>query len=165
MIIKSARSLVAHYVNSLHSLLDSCFCFLFPRGCSELPSLESDPPQTCFVGDNVTLTCRVTESTPAARLSWLRDISQPEAEIQPGGRFLITQEGNVSRLTIQNCSQGTDGGCYVCKAQNPVGLRELFVCLTVKGEWGCGRRSTQHTCSLACNEDSSPLCVLSLQSQ
>ncbi|NWZ83489.1 VSI10 protein, partial [Poecile atricapillus] len=98
----------------------------------KLPSLESEPPQTCFVGDNVTLTCRVTESTPAARLSWLRDISQPEVEIQPGGRFLITQEGNVSRLTIQNCSQATDGGCYVCKAQNPVGLRELFVCLTVK---------------------------------
>ncbi|NWZ37304.1 VSI10 protein, partial [Brachypodius atriceps] len=98
----------------------------------KLPSLESDPPQTCFVGDNVTLTCRVTESTPAARLSWLRDITQPEVEIQPGGRFLIAHEGNVSRLTIQNCSQGTDGGCYVCKAQNPVGLRELFVCLTVK---------------------------------
>ncbi|KAI1232973.1 hypothetical protein IHE44_0006161, partial [Lamprotornis superbus] len=96
----------------------------------KLPSLESDPPQTCFVGDNVTLTCRVTESMPAARLSWLRDITQPEVEIQPGGRFLISQEGNVSRLTIQNCSQGTDGGCYVCKAQNPVGLRELFVCLT-----------------------------------
>ncbi|NWU19066.1 VSI10 protein, partial [Dyaphorophyia castanea] len=98
----------------------------------KLPSLESEPPQTCFVGDNVTLTCRVTESTPAARLSWLRDITQPEAEIQPGGRFLIAQEGNVSRLTIRNCSQGSDGGCYVCKAQNPVGLRELLVCLTVK---------------------------------
>ncbi|NWT05045.1 VSI10 protein, partial [Mionectes macconnelli] len=98
----------------------------------KIPSLESEPPKTCFVGDNVTLTCRVTESTPAARISWLRDITQPEVEIQPGGRFLITQEGNVSRLTIQNCSQGTDGGCYVCKAQNPVGLRELFICLTVK---------------------------------
>ncbi|NWV21298.1 VSI10 protein, partial [Origma solitaria] len=98
----------------------------------KLPSLESEPPKTCFVGDNVTLTCRVTESTPAARLSWLQDITQPEVEIQPGGKFLIAQEGNVSRLTIQNCSQGTDGGCYVCKAQNPVGLRELFICLTVK---------------------------------
>ncbi|NXK97789.1 VSI10 protein, partial [Formicarius rufipectus] len=98
----------------------------------KIPSLESEPPKTCFVGDNVTLTCRVTESTPAARLTWLRDITQPEVEIQPGGRFLITQEGNVSQLTIQNCSQDTDGGCYICKAQNPVGLRELFVCLTVK---------------------------------
>ncbi|NWS14543.1 VSI10 protein, partial [Pachyramphus minor] len=98
----------------------------------KIPSLESEPPKTCFVGDNVTLTCRVTESTPAARISWLRDITQPEVEIQPGGRFLIVQEGNVSHLTIQNCSQGTDGGCYVCKAQNPVGLRELFICLTVK---------------------------------
>ncbi|XP_009067982.1 PREDICTED: V-set and immunoglobulin domain-containing protein 10, partial [Acanthisitta chloris] len=98
----------------------------------KIPSLETDPPKTCFVGDNVTLTCRVTESTPAARLTWLRDITRPEVEIQPGGRFLITQEGNVSQLTIQNCSQGTDGGCYVCRAHNPVGLRELFVCLTVK---------------------------------
>ncbi|NXG14133.1 VSI10 protein, partial [Grallaria varia] len=98
----------------------------------KIPSLESEPPKTCFVGDNVTLTCRVTESTPAARLTWLRDITQPEVEIQPGGRFLIAQEGNVSHLTIQNCSQDTDGGCFVCKAQNPVGLRELFVCLTVK---------------------------------
>uniref|UniRef100_A0A8C0I8N1 Ig-like domain-containing protein n=1 Tax=Bubo bubo TaxID=30461 RepID=A0A8C0I8N1_BUBBB len=98
----------------------------------KIPSLESEPPKTCFVGDNVTLTCRVTESTPAARLTWLRGITQPEVEIQPGGRYLIAQEGNVSQLTIRNCSQGTDGGCYVCKAQNPVGLRELFVCLTVK---------------------------------
>ncbi|NWR85640.1 VSI10 protein, partial [Furnarius figulus] len=98
----------------------------------KIPSLETEPPKTCFVGDNVTLTCHVTESTPAARLTWLRDITQPEVEIQPGGRFLITQEGNVSQLTIQNCSQDIDGGCYVCKAQNPVGLRELFVCLTVK---------------------------------
>ncbi|XP_009706914.1 PREDICTED: V-set and immunoglobulin domain-containing protein 10, partial [Cariama cristata] len=98
----------------------------------KIPSLEPEPPKTCFVGDNVTLTCRVTESTPAARLTWLRGITQPEVEIQPGGRYLIAQEGNVSRLTIQNCSQGTDGGCYICKAQNPVGLRELFICLTVK---------------------------------
>ncbi|XP_069727389.1 V-set and immunoglobulin domain-containing protein 10 isoform X2 [Phaenicophaeus curvirostris] len=98
----------------------------------KLPSLESEPPKTCLVGDNVTLTCRVTEGTPAAQLTWLRGITQPEVEIQPGGRYLIVQEGNVSRLTIRNCSQGTDGGCYVCKAQNPVGLRELFVCLTVK---------------------------------
>ncbi|NXO00817.1 VSI10 protein, partial [Rhinopomastus cyanomelas] len=98
----------------------------------KVPSLASEAPKTCFVGDNVTLTCRVTESTPAARLTWLWDIAQPEVEIQSGGRYLITQEGNISRLTIQNCSQDTDGGCYICKAQNPVGMRELFICLTVK---------------------------------
>ncbi|XP_010212982.1 PREDICTED: V-set and immunoglobulin domain-containing protein 10-like [Tinamus guttatus] len=96
------------------------------------PSLESEPLQTCFVGDDVTLTCRVTESTPAARLSWLQGTGRAAVEIQPGGRYLVTQEGNVSRLTIQNCSQDVDDGCYVCKAQNPVGLREIFICLTVK---------------------------------
>lgn len=95
------------------------------------------------MGDNVTLTCRVTEGTPAARLSWLRGIAQPEAEIQAGGRYLISQEGNVSHLTIQNCSQGTDGGCYICKAQNPVGLRELFICLTVKRECSCWGRCSR----------------------
>ncbi|NXK24267.1 VSI10 protein, partial [Arenaria interpres] len=98
----------------------------------KIPSLESEAPKTCFVGDDVTLTCRVTESTPTARVTWLRDINRPEVEIQARGRYHITQEGNVSRLTIRNCSQDTDGGCYICKAQNPVGLRELFVCLTVK---------------------------------
>ncbi|XP_013812348.1 V-set and immunoglobulin domain-containing protein 10 isoform X1 [Apteryx mantelli] len=98
----------------------------------KIPSLESEPLKTCLVGEDVTLTCRVTESTPPARLTWLQGIAQPEVEIKPGGRYLITQEGNVSQLTIRNCSQGADGGCYVCKAQNPVGLREVFVCLTVK---------------------------------
>ncbi|XP_062446126.1 V-set and immunoglobulin domain-containing protein 10 [Rhea pennata] len=98
----------------------------------KIPSLESEPLKTCFVGDDVTLTCHVTESTPPARLTWLQGITQPEVEIKPEGRYLITQEGNVSRLTIRNCSQDADGGCYVCKAQNPVGLREVFVCLTVK---------------------------------
>ncbi|NWV01250.1 VSI10 protein, partial [Upupa epops] len=97
----------------------------------KVPSLASEPPKTCFVGDNVTLTCRVTESTPPAKLTWLWDL-QPEVEIQPGDRYLITQEGNMSQLTIQNCSQDTDGGCYICKAQNPIGMRELFICLSVK---------------------------------
>uniref|UniRef100_A0A8C8SUV6 V-set and immunoglobulin domain containing 10 n=1 Tax=Pelusios castaneus TaxID=367368 RepID=A0A8C8SUV6_9SAUR len=96
------------------------------------PSLETEPLKTCFVGGTVTLTCRVTESNPPARISWLRNVSQPEATIQSGERHLVTQEGSVSNLTIQNCSHATDEGYYVCKAENPVGLQEVYVSLTVK---------------------------------
>uniref|UniRef100_K7FAJ7 V-set and immunoglobulin domain containing 10 n=1 Tax=Pelodiscus sinensis TaxID=13735 RepID=K7FAJ7_PELSI len=96
------------------------------------PSLLTEPLKTCFVGGTVTLTCRVTESNPPARISWLRNLSHPELEIQPGGRYLLVQEGSVSNLTIQNCSHGIDEGYYVCKAENPVGLREVYVSLTVK---------------------------------
>lgn len=74
------------------------------------------------------------ESNPSARISWLRNVSQPEVEIQSGGRYLVTQEGSVSNLTIQNCSHNADEGYYVCKAENPVGLKEAYVSLTVKSK-------------------------------
>ncbi|KAM7144975.1 V-set and immunoglobulin domain-containing protein 10 isoform 2-T2 [Macrochelys suwanniensis] len=96
------------------------------------PSLATEPLKTCFVGGTVSLTCQVMESNPPARISWLRNVSQPEAEIQSGGRYLVTQEGSVSNLTIQNCSHDADEGYYVCKAENPVGLKEAYVSLTVK---------------------------------
>ncbi|XP_074868651.1 V-set and immunoglobulin domain-containing protein 10 [Carettochelys insculpta] len=96
------------------------------------PSLATEPLKTCSVGGTVTLTCQVTESNPLARVSWLQNISQPEEEIQSGGRYLVTQEGSISHLTIQNCSHGADEGYYVCKAENPVGLREAYVFLTVR---------------------------------
>ncbi|TFK04716.1 SWI/SNF-related matrix-associated actin-dependent regulator of chromatin subfamily A-like protein 1 [Platysternon megacephalum] len=96
------------------------------------PSLATEPLKTCFVGGTVSLTCQVLESNPPARISWLRNVSQPEVEIQPGGRYLLTQEGSVSNLTIQNCSHDADEGYYVCKAENPVGLKEAYVSLTVK---------------------------------
>ncbi|XP_043385096.1 V-set and immunoglobulin domain-containing protein 10 isoform X4 [Chelonia mydas] len=96
------------------------------------PLLATEPLKTCFVGGTVSLTCQVMESNPSARISWLRNVSQPEVEIQSGGRYLVTQEGSVSNLTIQNCSHNADEGYYVCKAENPVGLKEAYVSLTVK---------------------------------
>nr|XP_013812332.1 PREDICTED: V-set and immunoglobulin domain-containing protein 10 isoform X3 [Apteryx mantelli mantelli] len=66
----------------------------------KIPSLESEPLKTCLVGEDVTLTCRVTESTPPARLTWLQGIAQPEVEIKPGGR---AGEHNWDR----RCSGGT----------------------------------------------------------
>ncbi|XP_053135260.1 V-set and immunoglobulin domain-containing protein 10 [Hemicordylus capensis] len=97
----------------------------------ESPSIASDPMRSCFLGSAVTLSCQLTAGHPPAKITWLRNLSQPESEISSGGRFLIAQEGNLSTLSIRNCSHGSDEGYYVCKAENPVGLREVYIYLTV----------------------------------
>ncbi|XP_037012074.2 V-set and immunoglobulin domain-containing protein 10 [Artibeus jamaicensis] len=96
------------------------------------PSLLSEPMRTCFVGSNVTLTCHVSGAYPSAKILWLRNLTQPEVVIQPNSHYLITQNGPSSTLTIQNCSQGLDEGYYVCRAENPVGVREVDIWLSVK---------------------------------
>ncbi|XP_003478253.1 V-set and immunoglobulin domain-containing protein 10 [Cavia porcellus] len=97
-----------------------------------MPSLFSDPMKTCFVGGNVTFTCQVSEANPPATIQWLRNLTQPEVVIQPDSRYLITQDGQSSTLTIRNCSQHLDEGYYVCRAENPVGTREVDIWLSVK---------------------------------
>ncbi|XP_066116570.1 V-set and immunoglobulin domain-containing protein 10 [Saccopteryx bilineata] len=96
------------------------------------PSLLSEPMRTCFVGGNVTLTCQVSGAYPSARVLWLRNLTQPEVVIQPNSHYLITQNGQSSTLTIHNCSQDLDEGYYVCRAENPVGVREVDIWLSVK---------------------------------
>ncbi|XP_077622148.1 V-set and immunoglobulin domain-containing protein 10 isoform X1 [Crocuta crocuta] len=96
------------------------------------PSLASEPMKTCFVGGNVTLTCQVSGAYPPAEILWLRNLTQPEVVIRPNGHYLITQNGQSSTLTIRNCSQIPDEGYYVCRAENPVGVREVDIWLSVK---------------------------------
>ncbi|XP_077917041.1 V-set and immunoglobulin domain-containing protein 10 isoform X3 [Halichoerus grypus] len=96
------------------------------------PSLLSEPMRTCFVGGNVTLTCQVTGAYPPAKILWLRNLTQPGVVLQPNGHYLITQNGQISSLTIRNCSQALDEGYYVCQAENPVGVRQVDIWLTVK---------------------------------
>ncbi|XP_032732071.1 V-set and immunoglobulin domain-containing protein 10 isoform X1 [Lontra canadensis] len=96
------------------------------------PSLLSEPMKTCFVGGSVTLTCQVSRAYPPAKILWLRNLTQPEVAIQPNDRYLITQDGQSSTLTIRNCSQALDEGYYVCRAENPVGVREVDIWLSVK---------------------------------
>ena len=91
--------------------------------------------KTCFIGGNVTLTCQVSGAYPPAKILWLRNLTQPEVVIQPSSRHLITQDGQNSTLTIHNCSQDLDEGYYVCRADSPVGVREVEIWLSVKGEW------------------------------
>ncbi|KAI5277396.1 V-set and immunoglobulin domain-containing protein 10 isoform X1 [Manis pentadactyla] len=96
------------------------------------PSLLSEPMKTCFVGGNVTLTCQVSGAYPPAKVLWLRNLTQPELVIQPSGHYLITQNGQSSTLTICNCSQDLDKGYYVCRAENPLGVREVDIWLSVE---------------------------------
>ncbi|XP_070927100.1 V-set and immunoglobulin domain-containing protein 10 isoform X2 [Macaca nemestrina] len=96
------------------------------------PSLLSEPMKTCFVGGNVTLTCQVSGAYPPAKILWLRNLTQPEVVIQPSSRHLITQDGQDSTLTIHNCSQDLDEGYYICRADSPVGVREVEIWLSVK---------------------------------
>ncbi|KAL2767711.1 V-set and immunoglobulin domain-containing protein 10 precursor [Daubentonia madagascariensis] len=96
------------------------------------PSLLSEPLKTCFVRGNVTLTCQVSGAYPPAKILWLRNLTQPEVVIQPNSHYLITQNGQSSTLTIRNCSQDLDEGYYVCRAENPVGVREVDIWLSVK---------------------------------
>ncbi|XP_054952213.1 V-set and immunoglobulin domain-containing protein 10 isoform X3 [Pan paniscus] len=103
-------------------------CMVQIRG----PSLLSEPMKTCFIGGNVTLTCQVSGAYPPAKILWLRNLTQPEVVIQPSSRHLITQDGQNSTLTIHNCSQDLDEGYYVCRADSPVGVREVEIWLSVK---------------------------------
>ncbi|XP_027720320.1 V-set and immunoglobulin domain-containing protein 10 isoform X2 [Vombatus ursinus] len=96
------------------------------------PTLQSEPMKTCFLGGNVTLTCEVSGANPAAKISWLRNLSQSGEEILPSPHYLIMHKDSVSTLTILNCSQGVDEGYYVCRAENPVRVREVDIWLTVK---------------------------------
>ncbi|XP_048198828.1 V-set and immunoglobulin domain-containing protein 10 isoform X2 [Perognathus longimembris pacificus] len=96
------------------------------------PSLLSEPMKTCFVGGNVTLTCQVSGASPLAKILWLRNLSQPEVVLQPSNHYLITQAGQSSNLTVHNCSRDLDEGYYVCRAENPVGVREVDIWLSVK---------------------------------
>ncbi|MBZ3884726.1 WD repeat and SOCS box-containing protein 2 [Sciurus carolinensis] len=96
------------------------------------PSVLSEPMKTCFVGGNVTLTCQVTGAYPFAKIQWLRNLSQPEVVIHPDSHYLITQNGQSSTLTVQNCSRDLDEGYYVCRAENPAGVRAVDIWLSVK---------------------------------
>uniref|UniRef100_A0A8C6VML3 V-set and immunoglobulin domain containing 10 n=1 Tax=Naja naja TaxID=35670 RepID=A0A8C6VML3_NAJNA len=95
------------------------------------PSVMSSPMKSCFVGRSIEMSCELTASNPPGRITWLRNLSKVELEIQSGGRFLVSQKDGVSTLVIQNCSTSRDQGYYICKAENPLGLREMYVYLKV----------------------------------
>ncbi|XP_039627076.1 V-set and immunoglobulin domain-containing protein 10 isoform X1 [Polypterus senegalus] len=84
------------------------------------------PLVTGFAKHNVTLSCSDQVSNPPAKITWMR-----KEEIRNSSKYVISQVGPVSSLTIVNCSKDTDEGIYFCKTENPL-LREMEVYLTIK---------------------------------
>ncbi|XP_078523237.1 V-set and immunoglobulin domain-containing protein 10 [Lissotriton helveticus] len=107
-----------------------------PQTCTirtTVPTLEPHPMEVCVSGGNVTLVCLTTSTNPPANFTWLKNLNQPRLEIQPNEKYEITQNATSSLLTIHNCSHDIDEGYYVCRAENPLGIRELDVWLAVHG--------------------------------
>ncbi|XP_075034632.1 V-set and immunoglobulin domain-containing protein 10 isoform X1 [Mixophyes fleayi] len=95
------------------------------------PVPQSHPMRTCLSGENVTLSCSVSGANPPASITWLRNLSNPDVEIQSGKKYQIVQNINISYLTIVNCSKDGDEGYYICKAENAVTTKDIYVWLTV----------------------------------
>ncbi|PIO40952.1 hypothetical protein AB205_0006260, partial [Aquarana catesbeiana] len=98
---------------------------------SGLPLPQSQPLRSCVKGENVTLSCSVSGANPPATITWLRNLSTPEVELQPGKKYQIIQDDAISYLTIVNCSHDSDEGYYICKAVNGLATRDLYVWLSV----------------------------------
>ncbi|KAI5105994.1 obscurin, partial [Silurus meridionalis] len=76
------------------------------------------------VGRDATLSCTVV-GTPVPVVTWEKD----KLHISTGGRFKITEDGTVYRLTIYDLTL-EDSGQYMCRAKNNVG--ESYAAVTLK---------------------------------
>ncbi|KAG8597883.1 hypothetical protein GDO81_002419 [Engystomops pustulosus] len=95
------------------------------------PNLQSHALRTCIKGENVTLSCSVFGANPPAVITWLRNVSNPNVEVRSGAKYQIVQIGNDSFLTIVNCSKEEDEGNYICKSENGVATKEIYIWLDV----------------------------------
>lgn len=102
-------------------------CFWLP----ESPYPVGEPLATALDGTSVTLSCKELTSTPPANTTWRRGLQQEL--IMTGSKYIISEEDPLVKLTILNITKD-DEGVYFCHSENPMGVRELEVYLTVKCE-------------------------------
>ncbi|XP_054628430.1 V-set and immunoglobulin domain-containing protein 10 isoform X2 [Dunckerocampus dactyliophorus] len=102
------------------------------RSCSfllEPPYPEGEPLVSAQEGSNITLACTESTSTPPAATTWRRGLEH--AEVVVGAKYFLSEDGPACRLTIANVSKD-DEGVYFCRSENPLGVSELEVYLTVR---------------------------------
>lgn len=93
------------------------------------PYPVGEPLATALDGTSVTLSCKELTSTPPANTTWRRGLQQEL--IMTGSKYIISEEDPLVKLTILNITKD-DEGVYFCHSENPMGVRELEVYLTVK---------------------------------
>lgn len=93
------------------------------------PYPEGDPLAAALEASSITLTCTESMSKPPASTTWRKGLQQDA--IVYGSKYLLSVNGPVLGLTIVNVSKD-DEGVYFCRSENPLGVRELEVYLTVK---------------------------------
>ncbi|XP_022608486.1 V-set and immunoglobulin domain-containing protein 10 isoform X1 [Seriola dumerili] len=93
------------------------------------PYPEGEPMVTALEATSVTLICTEATSTPPANTSWRKGLEQDN--IVPGSKYVLSEEGPVYKLTINNVSKD-DEGVYFCRSENPLAVSELEVYITVK---------------------------------
>ncbi|KAM4616094.1 V-set and immunoglobulin domain-containing protein 10 [Polymixia lowei] len=102
------------------------------KSCSfnlKSPYPEGEPLVAALEDTSVTLSCTEASSLPPANTTWRRGAQQED--IVPGSKYVVSLVGPVLRLTIVNVSK-EDEGLYFCRSENPLGIRELEVYLSVK---------------------------------
>ncbi|XP_020492255.2 V-set and immunoglobulin domain-containing protein 10 [Labrus bergylta] len=95
----------------------------------KLPFPEGEPLVTAMDGTSVTLICSESTSIPPANTTWRKGLQQEE--INPGSKYIVSDEGAVLKLTIVNITKD-DEGVYFCRSENPLAVTELEVYLTVR---------------------------------
>ncbi|XP_074526887.1 V-set and immunoglobulin domain-containing protein 10 [Halichoeres trimaculatus] len=93
------------------------------------PFPEGEPLTSALDGTSVTLMCSESTSNPPANTTWRKGLEQQE--INPGQKYVISEEGPVLKLTILNITKD-DEGVYFCRSENALAVTELEVYLTVR---------------------------------
>lgn len=96
---------------------------------SERPHFTEEPKtQEVWVGDAVTLTCRIT-GTPEISVAWFKG----DGKLRQSPNCLMDFLDGVATLKLTQTTK-FDRGEYVCKAENRVGWASASCNLMVKGD-------------------------------